>query len=395
MDRTRGTRTTIGAVVVALAALAVACAPAPGGPPATTAPTDPVAPVVDAFSVAAPRTEAPVTATFRWRISDANGDPLTCAFDLDGDSVAERTVSPCPAQGDLLLQYRTPGTITPTLTVSDGALSSAPAATGPISVTPGPSEPFDITLTIDPAMAPEYRAAFEAAAARWEQVIVDGWNPEPLSIAEGLFGWVPAFDGNVDDVLIAARAPYLDGPLGLLGQAGAIGKRASTAEPYFGIMEFDSADLERFAQNGRLNDLVLHEMGHILGIGFNWVGEGRVDDLLTDPTYNGPAANAAWHELGGTGQVPVEDGGGVGTFAAHWRESTFDSELMTGYSDGDERMSRVTIGALADRGYGVDLDQADPYQLPGAGLGAGLRAAPWPHQHTVPVEPLPDALLKG
>ena len=29
-------------------------------------------------------------------------------------------------------------------------------------------------------------------------------------------------------------------------------------------------------------------------------------------TYNGPAANAAWHELGGTGQVPVEDQGGVG-----------------------------------------------------------------------------------
>jgi hypothetical protein len=382
-------------VAVALAALAAACTPPPGGPTGPTVPVDPAPPVVESFQALVPRTEAPVTATLRWRLSDPNGDALTCRLDLDGDGAVDRTISPCPAQGDLLQQHRDAGVVTPTLVVSDGTFDSATASTAPILVTPGPSEPFDIDLSFDPAMAPEYRAAFEAAAARWEQVIVDGWKPEPLSIAEGLFGWVPAFDGNVDDVLIAARAPYLDGPLGLLGQAGAIGKRAATGEPYFGIMEFDSADLERFAQNGRLNDLILHEMGHILGIGFNWVGENRVDDLLTDPTYNGPAANAAWHELGGTGQVPVEDGGGVGTFAAHWRETTFQNELMTGYSDNDERMSRITIGALADRGYGVDLDQADPYELPGGGFGAGLRAAPWPHQHTTPVEPLPEALLKG
>jgi hypothetical protein len=384
---------TFGAVVVALSALTAACAPVPGGPPTTT-PLDPVAPVVDGFDAITPRTEAPVTATFRWRVSDANGDQLTCSLDLDGDGGTDRTIHPCPTQGDLMVPYRTAGVITPTLDVSDGVLSAPTASAGPITVTPGPSEPFDITLSFDATMAPEYRDAFEVAATRWEQVIVDGWNAEPLSIAEGLLGWVPAFDGNVDDVLIAARAPYLDGPFGLLGQAGAIGKRSSTGEPYFGIMEFDSADLERFADNGRLNDLIIHEMGHILGIGFNWVGEGRVDDLLTDPTYNGPAANAAWHELGGTGQVPVEDGGGVGTFGAHWRESVFDTELMTGYSDGDERLSRVTIGALVDRGYGVELDQADAYELPGSG-GAALRAAPWQHQHTTWLEPLPEALLKG
>lgn len=395
MTITRGTRATCAALVLGLTAVAAACAPAPGGPPPTTTPVDPAPPVVEVFQAVTPRTEAPVTATFRWRVSDPNGDVLTCRIDLDGDGAADRTVSPCPTQGDLLTQYRDAGSFTPTLVVSNATSDSPTASAGPIAVTPGPSETFDITLSIDPAMAPEYAAAFEAAAARWEEVIVDGWNPEPLSIPEGLFGWVPAFDGTVDDVMIAARAPYLDGPLGLLGQAGAIGKRSTTGEPYFGIMEFDSADLERFVDNGRLNDLILHEMGHILGIGFNWVGEGRIDDLLVNPTYNGPAANAAWHELGGTGQVPVEDGGGVGTFGAHWRESVFDNELMTGYSDGDERMSRITIGALVDRGYGVDLDQADAYDLPGAGSGANLRAAPWPHQHAVPLEPLPESVLKG
>jgi hypothetical protein len=394
VKRTTKVRRTIGAVVLAVLATAAACAPAPGGSTPTTV-LEPVPPQVDSFGVITPRTEAPVTATFRWAVSDGNGDVLRCTFDLDGDGAVDRTVDPCPSRGDLLVQYRTPGTVTPTLTVSDGVHTSPTTPTRDVLVTPGPTEAFDITLVFDPAMAPEHRAAFEAAAQRWQEVIVDGWDPEPLSVPLGLFGWVPPFDGLVDDVMIAARASYIDGVGGRLGQAGALGLRSSNGAPYFGVMEFDSADLDRMIEIGRLDDLILHEMGHVLGIGFNWVGEGRVDDLLVDPTYNGPAANAAWHELGGTGQVPLEDGGGVGTFAAHWRESVFDAELMTGYSDDDERMSRVTIAALADRGFGVDLDRADQYELPTSRVGGAgaLRAAREPHQHTEPLEPLPEALL--
>ena len=389
----RGMRTAIGAVVLVVGVVA-ACTPQPSGP-APTLPTDPLPPEIQTFEFVAPRSEAPVVATLRWRITDPNGDVLVCQFDFDGDGTHDRTVSPCPTSGDLLVLYDDEGTIVPALDVTDGSLDAPTTYVDPVLVTPGPSEQFDITFLFDPGMAPEYRAAFEAAADRWEDVIVDGWNPEPLVVPQGLLGWIPAYDGSVDDVLIAARAVWLDGPLGLLGQAGALGKRSSTGEPYFGLMEFDSADLEQFALDGGLEDLILHEMGHVLGIGLNWAAEGRIDDLLTNPTYNGPAANAAWHELGGTGQVPVEDSGGAGTWAAHWRETVFDTELMTGYSDGDEALSRVTVGALADRAYGVDLRGADQYQLPGTAPVAALRAGPAPHLHTTWVDPLPESLLKG
>ena len=63
-------------------------------------------------------------------------------------------------------------------------------------------------------------------------------------------------------------------------------------------------------------------------------------------------------------KVPVEDLGGYGTADAHWRESVFDNELMTGYINyGPNPLSVVTIASLADLGYSVDMNQADPYSI--------------------------------
>ena len=58
-----------------------------------------------------------------------------------------------------------------------------------------------------------------------------------------------------------------------------------------------------------------------------------------------------------------------GTAGSHWRESALGNELMTGYlNNGFNPLSKVTIGALADMGYGVDLAAADLF------AGAALRA---------------------
>ena len=65
----------------------------------------------------------------------------------------------------------------------------------------------------------------------------------------------------------------------------------------------------------------------------------------------------------------------------------FNNELMTGYSDFDERLSRLTVAALADQGYGVNFAAADPYTLPGAASRAP--SAPEEHQHTERAAPLP------
>jgi hypothetical protein len=61
----------------------------------------------------------------------------------------------------------------------------------------------------------------------------------------------------------------------------------------------------------------------------------------------------------------VENGGGPGTRDAHWRESVFFDELMTGYvgPGRDLPLSRVTIASLADLGYQINMAAADPFRL--------------------------------
>ena len=50
---------------------------------------------------------------------------------------------------------------------------------------------------------------------------------------------------------------------------------------------------------------------------------------------------------------------GAGTRNSHWKESTFRTELMTGYAGAVNPLSRLSIEGLADLGYTVDPTVAD------------------------------------
>ncbi len=219
-------------------------------------------------------------------------------------------------------------------------------------------------------------------------------SDEPLSIPGGFLGWIPAFDGTVDDLLIDARDTQIDGPGKTLGRAGGLLIRPGAWQPYWGFMEFDTADLDALDASGRLDEVILHEMGHVLGIGPSWLLTGRIADLLVDPAYTGRAGVAAYQELGGDRAVPVENDGQLGTVIGHWRESTFGDELMTGFLTGPSQpLSRVTIASLADNGYGVDLGAADPYSLPDALAALRVPHDEDDHLHTDWVPPFdPDDL---
>ena len=66
-------------------------------------------------------------------------------------------------------------------------------------------------------------------------------------------------------------------------------------------------------------------------------------------------------------QLLTDHTGGPGTAEGHWRETTFDDELMTGFIEqGEMPLSRMTIASLQDLGYEVNLDAANAYQLPGS-----------------------------
>src|SRR5262245_12153432 len=163
------------------------------------------------------------------------------------------------------------------------------------------AETFDIVIHYTGDS--RYQATFDAAAARWEQIILVGL-PDVSSSSFGL----------VDDLLIDADVVAIDGPGRILGQAGPdrVRSAANGGLPYHGIMEFDSADVSAMFNDGTLYNVILHEMGHILGIGTMWDNF----DLITGFNYVGPQALAVYQQLTGNfsaTSVPVENSGGPGT----------------------------------------------------------------------------------
>jgi len=175
----------------------------------------------------------------------------------------------------------------------------------------------------------------------------------------------PAFSGTADDIVIDAIVTPIDGSGTILGQAGPCLIRTDGGLTAYGVMRFDVADVADLEASGRLQAVILHEMGHVLGVGTLWnsllVGRGN-----PFPAFIGPVARGAWNAIGGDGNaVPVEGGGGPGTADSHWNEAVFGDELMTGYITGlTQPMSAITVGSLSDLGYDVDLSAADPFGTP-------------------------------
>jgi hypothetical protein len=242
---------------------------------------------------------------------------------------------------------------------------TAPSAP-PTSITPVASG-FDIQIQYTGFTAGQ-RAIFEQAARRWESIIV---GDLPNATYNGI---------TVDDLLIHASAVPIDGVGGTLGQAGYDRVRTTGPRlPYHGSMQFDTADLAAMEANGSLFSVIVHEIGHVLGIGTLWQSQGLLVGAGTsNPMFIGPQAVAAYNAIFGTSVpgVPVENSGGSGTRDAHWREGAFHNEIMTGYINaGANPMSRVTIASLADLGYTVNFAAADLYSPPGGSSRVAAAAA--------------------
>lgn len=221
------------------------------------------------------------------------------------------------------------------------------------------NKPFPIQLQFSGSLSSDQRKVFEKAANRWSQVI-SGEGVPPVKLSDGT---------HVEGLLIQAKGTRIDGTDGILGQAGPTEIRRYGGIPYLGIMEFDTADLASLEQNGTLDDVILHEMGHVLGIGTLWKPNNLLAGSGTNnPQYIGANGMAEFATLLGKStptRIPVENTGGPGTREGHWRESVFDTELMTGLAEpADMPMSRMTIASLKDLGYRVNLEAADPYTLP-------------------------------
>lgn len=233
---------------------------------------------------------------------------------------------------------------------------------------------------------PEAEAAFIAAADRVRATVIGDVPDNLVSTANlavtcGLSYPQIAVDEVVDDLLIYATVTPIDGPGNILASAGPCIVRLGGRSSVLGLMRFDADDLPNLIARGQLADVIFHEMLHVVGVGVLW----RQTNLITgrgttDPRFTGVLGSAECVFLGGAdacpSTVPVENIGGSGTADSHWRETVFDAELMTGFTEPQGKpmpLSTMTIQSLADIGYQVNVFASDPYTVPTPSSSSMLR----------------------
>jgi hypothetical protein len=237
---------------------------------------------------------------------------------------------------------------------TDASLQAAAAAE--------PARGYTIEIRFLGGLNDRQKAAFKHAANRWTRAIV-GDLPDVFVGGE-----------RINNLRITAQGSPIDGPGNVLGQAGPDRLRPRNAGaaaflPATGDMQFDTDDLAAMEADGTLDDVITHEMGHVIGIGTIWTNKKLLKGARTsNPTFQGATAMREYATLRGSASplpVPVENTGGDGTRDSHWRENIFNAELMTGFVDvGGNPMSRMTIASLQDIGYQVDMAVAEAYHLP-------------------------------
>lgn len=272
---------------------------------------------------------------------------------------------------------------------------------------------YEINLEFsDQGFPRERQKVFIQAAQRWMSVIQgdlvdiplrDGFLPASTDICN--FPTPEVRIEKIDDLLIFANITAIDGKGKILGQAGPTSLRVTGELPLIGCMQFDEADVETLEAEGTFPQVILHEMGHVLGYGSLWEPIQFSDgsffnsrNLLDEPCdgitsatpgFNGTNAVVEFIALGETGNPPVENNGGGGTRCSHWDEDFFDNELMTGFLGGTTSaavnpLSALTIASMEDMGYQVDYARAEPYSIPTCSpncdadtLKAGNAYEPW------------------
>jgi hypothetical protein len=317
----------------------------------------------------------PVTIAPGVRVVDAFANPVgnvpvTFTPGPNSGTVTGATTVSDPANGSAFVGNWTLGSAsTQTLTATSSLLPNVSAQFTATVV----QSLFDVDVRfVGDGGTTAVRSAFTAAINKWRSIIVGDVHNTRVQRPGGTCApWIPAIDETINDVVIYARITNIDGPGQILGQAGPCLINSATRLAAVGLMEFDEADMELLQSRGNLNDVILHEMGHVFGIGTLWNnGRSLLEGAGTeDPFFSGTAARAQFAALNtvtysGT-PVPVHNAGGPGSRDSHWRESILGRELMTPNLNSGvaNPLSRLTVGSLQDMGYVVNLAGADPFSF--------------------------------
>lgn len=218
------------------------------------------------------------------------------------------------------------------------------------------SQPLDIVVIFENAPPTVgVRHAFEDAEAVWESLlpaVSTPGHPGTITISAKFEEMDEGGDENGFNTLGGGRTDkFHKSP-----------RSFTTATE--GQMTFDTFDLPTMESDGTLSDVILHEMGHVLGVGGN--GWTR-NQLKTGFRYVGARGIQAFRKETGQSSaqyIPIDDDGGRGTIGAHWDEQHGDgtgaggsrgraseNELMTGTIDTPVYMAAFTPLSLEDEGF--------------------------------------------
>ncbi|WP_425153006.1 leucine-rich repeat protein [Candidatus Palauibacter sp.] len=308
---------------------------------------------------------------------DPDGDELAYEVANDDPGVATVTV----VESRIMVAPEAGGTTMVLVTASDPAGLSAGLSFAVHVRDPIPGS-YDIDVVFADSISEPQRAVFQEAADWWMAILADMELPDMPTGEVGRLGCGDIFAdvsiGTIDELVVVASVREVDGPRGVLAAAQPCGVREESMLPFLGVVMVDVDDLDSLEAEDQ-RELILHEMGHVLGIGSLWTDFGLLQNPSlqlggdADTHFSGPLAIAAFDDAGGTvytegEKVPVENRAGPGSGDSHWRQSVLRTELMTPFASlgTPDPLSAITIQSLADLGYMVDVSLAEPYTLPGA-----------------------------
>lgn len=273
--------------------------------------------------------------------------------------------------------YHATYAVTATLPGSDAA---------PVRFSASTTSAFELVVHGVETLEPAAREQIDRAVRRWQGAIID-----PLAPVSGMLdGFATQCERQASASPVEHRGVHVfihaEPLVGAAGRGGPCVLRAD-GSPAFGRITLDSGIVGEYTREGALESLMLHELGHVLGVGTLWADAGLLrdpagpDEPNADPYFAGAGARAAFEAVradsGYEGvAVPVEDRTSLeGSVNAHWRESVVGSEAMSTSRVSltvAPPLSAMTIASLSDLGfYTVNTLAADPWRLPAAYLRTG------------------------
>ena len=292
--------------------------------------------------------------------TDPDGDALNWSTSSSNSAAAESTIS-----GDsIIVNAVAVGSATVSVTATD---PEGLFATDEFEVEVFAAR-FDMDLLFTSDITDSQRSRIRQARDRWKSTLANTeLNNVRLPSTVGCLGLTATSIETVDDHLTLVGERAIDGVGGVLAEATYCFVRTSDGTPVISAIVFDEADIALVAALGSLVGVAFHEFAHGLGF-YNAYWEDRnLVDTVADPHFTGALAIEAFDAAGGTAytdaKVPISS-----PDYNHWREAVLGREGMTpNFTQGAANpFSAITLQAMADVGYVVDVSLADDYQLPNA-----------------------------